>query len=84
MKQDGEVERALEELKNYFRNNGSNHSEILNLAQNLVNALESEKLGEEKKDLRNKYSKIGYRVITHYHSKKFEQMQKDIEELKRK
>jgi hypothetical protein len=42
-KEVSEVERALEELKNYFSNNSSNHSEILNLAQNLVNALEAEK-----------------------------------------
>jgi hypothetical protein len=43
MSEVSEVERALEELKNYFSNNSSNHSEILNLAQNLVNALEAEK-----------------------------------------
>lgn len=42
-KEVSEVERALEELKNYFSNNSSNHSEILNLASNLVNALETEK-----------------------------------------
>jgi hypothetical protein len=44
MSEVSEVERALEELKNYFSNNSSNHSEILNLAQNLVNALEDGKL----------------------------------------
>jgi hypothetical protein len=43
MSEVNEVERALEELKKYFRDNKSNHSELLKLTQNLVNALEAEK-----------------------------------------
>jgi DNA repair exonuclease SbcCD ATPase subunit len=43
MSEVNEVERALEELKKYFRDNKSNHSELLKLTQNLVNSLEAEK-----------------------------------------
>ena len=52
-----EVERALKELKSYFSNNSSNHSEILNLASNLVNALETER------NMSKPEPKVGLRAI---------------------
>ena len=89
-----EVERALEELKQIYNSLPAQYGSYSKAVQNIINALEAEKrkgtTNQENKYFqagwvaaREMFRKPNYATLTDFINS-FEQMQKDIEELKRK